>query len=240
MSLTVTILFFDRITWYGRYIDDVLLIFDGSESQLLEFHGYLNAINPNIKLSLEYSLTSIHFLDLTIYKDSDGQLHTTLFRKNTSRNTVLRADSFHPPQLIKNIPYGQFQCVRRICDREMDFLDQADSMARRFSDRAYRPEVINQAYTKARTLQRDTLLTKNERRREKQSRPFFVTTYSTQAERIRHLIRNNWSIIESDAQLREVFPEPPMVSFKRAPTLRDKLMRSHLRAEKKRHLAHQT
>ena len=38
----------------------------------------------------------------------------------------------------------------------------------------------------------------------------------------------NWSIIRSDPNLREVFPDPPLFSFRRAPSLKDKLVRSHL------------
>lgn len=224
--------FYECITWYGRYIDDACMVFNGSEAQLLDFHRYVNSINPNIRLTLEYSLTSINFLDVTIYKDSEGKLHTTLFRKTTSRNTILRADSFHPPHLINNIPYGQFQRLRRICDNDSDFVSQADSMTRRFKERAYPSDVVEQAYTKARSIPRNTLLIKNRQRRREQSRPYFVTTYSTLSPRIRRIITKNWSIIQSDAQLRGVFPEPPVLSFKRAPSLRDKLMQSHLKAQK--------
>ncbi len=122
------------ITWYGRYIDDILLIFDGNENQLLDFHKYMNSINKNIRLSIDYSQHSNNFLDLTIFKGSDGQLHTTLFKKSTSHNTILRADSFHPRHLNGNIPYGQFQRLRRICDQETDFEEQAQIMSNRFLD----------------------------------------------------------------------------------------------------------
>lgn len=60
------------ITGYGRYIDDLLFIFNGTETQVLEFHQYLNSINSNIKLSIEYSKHKIDFLDLTISIDVDG------------------------------------------------------------------------------------------------------------------------------------------------------------------------
>ncbi|XP_041916719.1 uncharacterized protein LOC121681189 isoform X2 [Alosa sapidissima] len=74
---------------------------------LNEFHLYLNSVNLNIKLSLDFSSTSINFLDLKIYVDTEGALHTTIYRKPTDRNTILRADSFHPANLISNIPYVQ-------------------------------------------------------------------------------------------------------------------------------------
>ncbi len=45
--------FHHYITWYGHYIHDVLFIFDGGETQFLDFHKYLNCINHNIKLSID-------------------------------------------------------------------------------------------------------------------------------------------------------------------------------------------
>lgn len=40
------------------------------------------------------------FMDLIIMKHNDGHLHTAV-HKLTDRNTLLRADSFHPPTLKK-------------------------------------------------------------------------------------------------------------------------------------------
>ena len=220
--------FFNCITWYGRYIDDLLLIFNGSETELLGFHDYLNSLNRNIKLTIEYSQSSIDFLDLTISKDSLGMLHTTIFRKKTSRNTLLRADSFHPSHLINNIPYGQFQRLRRLCDRDDVFNTQATDMASRFCDRGYNSGVVSRAQHKAQGIKRSDLLIKKKRINTSRPRPYFVTQYSTAAKHIGKIIKDNWAIIESDANLRQVFPEPPQISFRRAPTLRDKLVHNFL------------
>lgn len=221
------------ITWYGRYIDDLFFIFDGNETQLFDFHKYLNSLNDNIRLTIEYSLQSINFLDLTISKDVFGKLHTTIFRKRTSRNTLLRADSFHPLHMIENIPFGQFQRLRRICDIDIDFNQQASVMSARFLNRAYKRDVVAKAQFKAYSLNRSDLLKKKQRNSASQSRPFFVTQYSTAAKHITRIIKANWAIIESDPTLRQVFPEPPVFSYKRAPTLRDKFVHSYLPPDKK-------
>jgi len=47
------------------------------------------------------------------------------FRKATDHNTLLHAHSFHPPWLIDNIPFGQIQRLRRICDSDQDFPNQS-------------------------------------------------------------------------------------------------------------------
>lgn len=75
----------------------------------------LNTNNRNIVLFLQYYKSNINFLDLTISKGKDGQLHITVYRKAIDRNTELKADSFHNwPK--NNIPFSQFQCLQRICD----------------------------------------------------------------------------------------------------------------------------
>lgn len=216
------------ITWYGRYIDDLLFIFNGTETQVLEFHQYLNSINSNIKLSIEYSKHKIDFLDLTISIDVDGMLHTTIFRKKTSKNTILRADSFHPPHLIENIPFGQFQRLRRICDDNADFERQADNMSERFIKRAYKSDTVARARSRAQLLKRADTLIKKVHKTDTQSRPFFVTQYSMEARHIKRIILDNWAIIKSDPVLQQIFPQPPLVSYRRAPTLRDKLVHSYL------------
>ncbi len=62
-------------------INNILLIFDGSETQLLDFHKFMNSINENFRSSIDFSQHSINYLDLTIFKGAEAQLHTTLFRK---------------------------------------------------------------------------------------------------------------------------------------------------------------
>ena len=110
--------FFENLIFYCRYIDDVFFCFEGTEPNLLHFYKYVNSINPNIRMTLEYSQREITFLDLLISKEENGDLNSSIFWKSTDRNTVLRADvSFHSPQLINNIPYGQFLRLKMICDR---------------------------------------------------------------------------------------------------------------------------
>ncbi len=89
ISFQITTHFKKKIVWWGRYIDDIILFFSGSEEELLDFNVYVNNLNENLKLSLEYDPKVINFLDLQISKDDQGYLHTSIFRKKTHRNTVL-------------------------------------------------------------------------------------------------------------------------------------------------------
>ncbi|XP_063042950.1 uncharacterized protein LOC134437386 [Engraulis encrasicolus] len=183
---------------------------------LKDFHLYLNSINHNIKLSLEFSTTSINFLDLNIYVDSDGTLHTTIYRKPTDRNTILRADSFHPNSLISNIPYGQFQRLRRICDSDTDFETQSAEMYERFKQRGYKDRTLNSALSKSRSTERTNLF-KPKPRRPVSNRIFCSLQYTNQTNSIKQIIKNNWDILRSDTTLAPVFSEPPQFAVKKGP-----------------------
>ena len=75
---------------------------------------------------------------------------------------LLRADSFHPSYLINNIPFGQFQRLRHICDDDVVFDTQANDMADRFINRGYNAEVVSRARSKAQGINRNNLLIKKE------------------------------------------------------------------------------
>lgn len=151
-------------------------------------------INPNIKLSLEYSKVCINFLDLTVSKDNQGTLHTSVYRKPTDRNTILHAKSFHPNWLKENVPYGQFQRVKRICDQDHVFESKSLEMMPRFKERGYRSSTLQKAYTRAKHVARSSLLQRNTPKQTKE-RPVFVTTYSTEAEQIRQIIQKKTGVL---------------------------------------------
>ena len=221
--------FKNKILWWTRFIDDVLLWWNGTKEELLLFHSYLNSANPNVKLSLEFDSHKIHFLDLEIYKDEHGYLHTTIFRKESHKNTILHAKSFHSPTLVKNIPFGQFQRLRRICNNDQEFSVKSKEMYGRFKERGYPQKTLDLSLSRATSLERQSLLKRKPMVTNKE-RVYFSTCYSTQADGIRRIIKRNWHLFECDDLLSDVFQDPPVFSFKRAPTLGDKLVHSHLPA----------
>lgn len=130
--------------------DDLILFFPGSIKELLDFHGYVNSLNENLKFSLEYDLQVTNFLDLPILKDNDNSCTLRQFSA-MDWNTILHTNSFHPPWLIKNIPYGQIQRLRRICDPNDGFQTQSIDMHYHFRQRGY----LTYTFTKAQSQERN-------------------------------------------------------------------------------------
>ncbi len=64
-------------------------------------------------LTLECNSLRVHFLDMWVLRNDD-KLITTLSTKDTDRNTLLLATSFHPTSLKKGLPKRQCYRLRMI------------------------------------------------------------------------------------------------------------------------------
>lgn len=73
----------DQVMCWMRYIDDIFLIWMGTPAMLIAFVETLNRNSFNLRFTLNSSMERITFLDLSIYKDEDNCLSTSLYRKET-------------------------------------------------------------------------------------------------------------------------------------------------------------
>ena len=68
----------DKTKMFLRSIDDLFMIWTGSEHELLDFMSDLNKKHSSIKFEFKYSQTKIEFLDVLVYRDHDNMLQTTI------------------------------------------------------------------------------------------------------------------------------------------------------------------
>lgn len=108
--------FRDQIRFYKRFIDDIFLVFTGTQQNLSNFHEYLNDCNEHLYFIQNSDYKEINFLDIKVVRENN-MLNTNLFRKPTDRNTLLRCDSYHPTPLKRSLPISQFNRVRRMQHR---------------------------------------------------------------------------------------------------------------------------
>ncbi|KAM9305684.1 putative sodium-coupled neutral amino acid transporter 11 [Gastrophryne carolinensis] len=87
---------------------------------------------------------------------ADGCLTTDVYKKPTDHNTLLHATSFHPPSLIKALPFGQFVRIRRITTFDALYDLRSNEL---ISQRGYNLKDLQAAQTKARSLNHTTLRT---------------------------------------------------------------------------------
>ena len=59
-------------------------------------------------------------------------------------------------------------------------------------------------------------------------RPIFVLTYNPALPSVSSILKKHWRVMTQDPYLKEVFPEPPMVAFRRAKNLKDILIKARV------------
>ena len=114
----------EHITLFVRFIDDLLLVWKGSEEELLKFLEIINTLHLSIKFDYQYSRESVNFLDTTI-KITGTRLTTTLYTKPTDRKAYLHSRSYHPKSTKKSIAFSQATRLRRICTDKTNFRTHA-------------------------------------------------------------------------------------------------------------------
>ncbi len=108
-----------------------------------------------MNFTMECDPVSISFLDVSVYI-CDGKLHTDLYRKPMDHNTILRGrfhskisignlGYFHLRPLIKSLTISQFKRVRRVCSTAESYSQQSTDLAKRFLNRGYHKEWIDNA-----------------------------------------------------------------------------------------------
>ncbi|KAM9330415.1 plasma kallikrein [Gastrophryne carolinensis] len=142
----------ENVSFWGRYIDDIIMIWNGDDETALEFITILNSIFPSIKFNSEISKDYVTFLDVALKKDPEGHIITGLFTKPTDRNTLLRYESSHPRHLIENLPISQFLRILRIHSDTTTMETQLEAMHKKFRERGYPEEVLVTARRKATSI----------------------------------------------------------------------------------------
>ena len=234
------------IIFFKRFLDDLFFIFSGSTKMLHLFHEELNQIHPNIKLTMEHTFIlnekdpcqckqkhSLPFLDTSLSIEK-RKICVDLYRKPTDRNMYLLPSSCHPPHNTKNIPFSLALRIVRICS-DPDVRDKRlEELKYLLSDRNYLPGVVNAAILKARSISRSEAL-RPAAKNVKFMRPIFVTTYDPRLPDLPAILNKHYrSMVNMDNYLKEVFPYPPMLAYKRPNNIKSFLIKAKVFNNKNR------
>ena len=129
---------------YLRYKDDLCQIWASTKEQFEDFICNLNNEHPSIKFSYQISITSVDFLDTTVYI-KNRKLHTTIFTKPTDEQNYLHYHSEHPLPLKNSIPFGQILQIKRICSEAKEFIRNCQKMLSKFIQRGYPVNITQEA-----------------------------------------------------------------------------------------------
>lgn len=210
---------------YKRYIDDVFILWKGDIERLTCFLEELNRNNKNITLTWDISNTKATFLDLEILQDESGFSSQTHF-KDVDRNSYLPIESCHHKNWLYNVPKGQLVRLRCNCTQLNTFLDQADKLTSRFSNKGYGRQFIEEKVKEFAAMDRIQLIKDvNKHKKPLEGAPL-ILDFSAQHKKVEKIIKNHWHILLADKQFQGSISLHPHFIYKRGPTIRDKVVKN--------------
>lgn len=208
---------------YKRFLDDIFMIWTDTEQRLIAFIEEFNTVHPNISFTYEYSRTEISFLDVQVHVRA-GSLETSVYRKPTDRQQYLHFNSCHPRHCRTAIPYSQAHRFRRICSRDEDFRSNASRMRGVLVKQRYPPALVDDAISRAASLNRNTLLQGSHVNDGNNSRANLVLTFTSSPPNVNKILKKHFNILQQSERLSKIFSDPPRVIYRRAKSIGDYLV----------------
>ena len=103
-----------RLTFYHmwRYIDDTFMIWPKNSEELYSVLVALDSCHPATKFMPATSVTLISFLDVTVNKDKNGQLHTDLCTNPNRSHPYLEVTLHSTPRTIDAMRKNQYMFTK--------------------------------------------------------------------------------------------------------------------------------
>nr|VZI48829.1 unnamed protein product [Spirometra erinaceieuropaei] len=119
-----------------RYVDDTFVIIKTREVERL--HQSLNSVFPAIQFTREEATgDTLPFLDVSIQRLSDGKLATSVHRKESSAEIILKYGSNHPAAHKRNSVRTLFHRAHRTCNSDDALKKELAYLHRLFRSNGY-------------------------------------------------------------------------------------------------------
>ena len=208
---------------FFRFIDDIMLVWIHGIKALNEFIETANNLYPTIKFTDCISSEKVNFLDTTVHL-VDNSLETEMYTKPTDTHQYLLPFSPYHQKLPRSLALR----IRRVCSTSAYFDKHAAQLTTYLILRQYKEKRVRRVINEVKAIPRETLLAPSSQN--STNRIPFVTNYCPQQlSRFNSVFRKYECILKSDEHLNKVFPEKPVVAYRRTPTLRDILVKSNLK-----------
>lgn len=222
----------NQIFKWLRFRDDVFAIYTGSEGEANSFLNMANQIHPTLKFKYDISLTQGIFLDTIVFKGKRFHRENILdfkpYVKPSEKFQYIHRQSSHPKSVFKGLIKGELIRFVRTATNMEDYLERATLFKQKLLLRGYTTEEFDTVFQQVQHDSRNTYL-EEKARSDKETIPLvFTTTYNPHLRGLFQAIRRNWEIIKTNKRLCKIFPQKPIIAFRRGTNLRDTLVRARL------------
>ena len=216
--------------FWKRFIDDVISAWDTSKNEIEEFLLKANNFHPTIKFTAEISETETTFLYTIVYKgvrfnkDSILDVRTHFKPTETSQNTNFY--SCHPPGVTKGFIKEALRLLRTNFS-EITFEENMKNFSTRLKNRDYPATTVEKHLSEVNFSDRKKVLEQRNENARKKILPF-VTQYHPALPKLKKILMGKWHLIQNQPYLRNIFKEPPLISYRKGKSLKDTLVRAKL------------
>ena len=218
------------LVWY-RYIDDIFFIWTHGREELDKFLQYANNNRHGMVFETtddSVSNVQVPFLDVLVIL-KDGTLHTDLYTKPTDKFQYLNFKSCHPLHQKSNLPYALALRIRRICSDQTNFTQHCRTLTQHLRMRGYKLGLIKEGIRKAAALTREEVLKPKESNdKDEDDRVIFSTTYNPIVPDLKRKFSELHPALMSSERCMSIFPNPPLVAYRRNRNLNDMLVSRRL------------
>lgn len=146
-----------EISLYKRYIDDIIILWNGTVEVLETFLSNINNNCYELKFTGNWDLCEISFLALVLVK-ANGRIQTKTYFKGTDRNSSIPTASYHHPRWLGGVPKGQLMRIMRNCDNMSDYLHQSEIVVNKFKEKRYQNQDLRSIQSQIMDMDRKLLL----------------------------------------------------------------------------------
>jgi len=155
----------NNIIYWNRYVDDILILFQGTKRQLDNLHQIINNKQPTIKFTLEVETDNqINFLDLTIRNENSKHIFK-IYRKPTQTNQTIHNSSHHPYQHKISAYNHMINRLNNIPMKQEDYNNELNTIKFIAKENGYKHTLIDKINNKHKTKKYQknltTLITEN-------------------------------------------------------------------------------
>ena len=215
---------------WKRYIDDIFSLWNIDKKDIGSLIELANNHHPTIQFTAEISDTEITFLDTCVLKgyrfERESILDVRTHFKPTESFQYTEFSSCHPPGVRKGFIKGEALRLLRTNSSEETFEENIKQFKRKLRARGYPDNLSEKILSEVKFSERPSAL-QNKQKTHKRILPF-VTEYRPSVPNLKNILMAKWHLIQNQPVLREIFKDPPILSYRKGRSLKDILVRAKL------------
>ena len=215
---------------WSQFRDDCFIPSLAGVPALLESTEWHNSISNTIKSTVKCCEVQLEVLDTLLFINN-GRIESKVYFKPADGHMYLLPQSSHHPFVYRNIPFGVFLCLRRICSRDDWFEEQLEEYHQFFKRKKYKNSVIRKGFDQANNTSRSNVLLSKSRTNYTKRNLVLVMDHHPDLRDLPKLIKNHLPTLYESPRMRKVFSDDKVqirTGSRRTKNLKDLLVPSLL------------